>query len=50
MRTRSREACDCLIDCQVNNTVEVQKRMKSIARVVHLPSVVQSEYFCTQRK
>ncbi len=41
----NREACDCPIDCQVNNTVEVQKSMKSIARVVHLPSVVQSEFY-----
>ncbi len=28
---KNREACDCPIDCQVNNTVEVQK---SIAREV----------------
>ncbi len=27
--------CGCPIDWQVNNTVEVQKRMKSIARDVH---------------
>ncbi len=39
---KNREPCDCPIDCQVNNTVEVQK---SIARVVHLPSVVQSEFY-----
>ncbi len=42
---KNREACDCPIDCQVNNTVEVQKSMKSIARVIHLPSVVQSEFY-----
>ncbi len=41
---KNREACDCPIDCQVNTTVEVQKSMKSIARVVHLPSVVQPEF------
>ncbi len=34
---KNQEACDCPIDCQVTNTVEVQKRMKSIAREVHLP-------------
>ncbi len=39
------EACDCPIDYQGNNTVDVQKRMKSIAREVHLPSVVQSEFY-----
>ncbi len=41
------EVCDCLINCRVINTidVEVQKRMKSIAREVHLPSVVQSEFY-----
>ncbi len=39
------EACDCPVDCQVSNIVEVQKSMKSIARVVHLPSVVQSEFY-----
>ncbi len=27
------------------NIVEVQKRMKNIAREVHLPSVVQSEFY-----
>ncbi len=42
---KNREACDCPIDCQVNTTVEVQKIMKSIARIVHLPSVVQSEFY-----
>ncbi len=39
---KNREACDFSFDCQVNNTVEVQK---SIARIVHLPSVVQSEFY-----
>ncbi len=29
----------------MNNTVEVQKRMKSIAREVHLSSVAQSEFY-----
>ncbi len=42
---KNREACDCPIDCQVSNTVKVQKRMKSIARVVRLSSVVQSEFY-----
>ncbi len=37
--------CDCPIDCQVINTVKAQKSMKSIVRVVHLPSVVQSEFY-----
>ncbi len=36
--------CDCPIDCQVNYTVEAQKSMKSIVRILHLPSVVQSEF------
>ncbi len=37
--------CDCPIDCQVNDTnVIAQKSMKSIARIVHLTSVVQSEF------
>ncbi len=38
----NREACDCPIDCQVIYTVKIQKSMKNIARVVHLPSVVRS--------
>ncbi len=43
---KNRVACDnCPIDCQVSNTVEVQKSMKSIARVVHLPSMIQSEFY-----
>ncbi len=42
---KNQEACDCSIDCPVNTTVKVQKSMKSIARVVHLPSVVQSEFY-----
>ncbi len=37
----NREACDCPIDCQVNNTVKAQKSMKDIVKIVHLPSVVQ---------
>ncbi len=37
----NRKACDCPIDCQVNNTVKAQKSMKNIAKIVHLPSVVQ---------
>ncbi len=37
----NREACDCPIDCQVNYTVKAQKSMKNIARILHLPSVVQ---------
>ncbi len=37
----NREACDSPIDCQVNNTVKAQKSMKDIAKIVHLPSVVQ---------
>ncbi len=39
------EACDCPIDCQVNNTVKAQKSMKDIVKIVHLPSVVQSECY-----
>ncbi len=34
----------CPIDCQVNDSFEAQKSMKSIVRRVHLPSVVQSEF------
>ncbi len=45
MLDKNREACDCPIDCQVSNTVKVQKRMKSIARLVHLSSVIQSEFY-----
>ncbi len=29
----NREACDCPIDCQVNNTVKAQKSMKDIVRM-----------------
>ncbi len=43
------EARDCPIDCQVNNTVEVQNNMKNIAREVHVPTVVQSELYETTR-
>ncbi len=41
----NREACDCPIDCQVNNIVKVQKSMKSIARILNFPSVVQSDCY-----
>ncbi len=44
------EACDCPIDCIVNCTVKVHKRMKSIVRIVHPPSVVQSEFNEATRK
>ncbi len=33
---------NCSIDCQVNNTVKVQKSMKNNAKILHPPSVVQS--------
>ncbi len=39
------EACDCPIDCQVNYTVKAQKSIKNILKIVHLPSVVQSEFY-----
>ncbi len=45
----TRDACDCPIDCQVILTVKVQKSMKSIVRVVHLPSVVESEFYNATR-
>ncbi len=45
----NRETCDCPIDCQVILTVKAQKSMKSIARMVHLPSVVQSEFYDATR-
>ncbi len=41
----NQEACDCPIDCQVINTVKAQKSMKGIVKIVHLPSVVQSECY-----
>ncbi len=44
------EACDYPIDCQVNNTVKAQKSMKGIVKIVHLPSVVQSEFYEATRK
>ncbi len=44
-----RKACDCLIDCKVIYTVKVQKNMKSIARILHLPSVVQSDCYAATR-
>ncbi len=34
----------CPIDCQIINTVKAQKSMKDIVRIVHLSSVVQSEF------
>ncbi len=34
----NQEACDCPIDCLINNIVNAQKSMKSIVRIVHLPS------------
>ncbi len=37
----NQEACDCPIVCHVKNTVKAQKSMKDIAKIVHLPSVVQ---------
>ncbi len=37
---KNREACNCPIDCQVNNTVKFQKSMKNIVKIIHLPSVV----------
>ncbi len=45
----NREACDCLIDCQTINTVKVQKSMKDIVQIVHLPSGVQSECYEAMR-
>ncbi len=45
MLDENREACDYPIDCQVNNTVKAQKSMKGIVKIVHLPSVVQSEFY-----
>ncbi len=41
----NQEVCDCPIDCQVNSTVKAQKSMKNIVKIVHLPSVVQSELY-----
>ncbi len=40
----NREVCDCPIDCQVINTVKVQESKKDVIKIVHLPSVVQSEF------
>ncbi len=40
----NQEACDCPIDCHLSNTVKAQKSMKDIEKIVHLPSVVQSEF------
>ncbi len=45
----NREACDCPIDYQVNNTVKAQKSMKDIVKIVHLPSVVQSDCYEAKR-
>ncbi len=41
----NREACDCPINCQANSTVKAQNSMKNIVKIVHLPSVVQSELY-----
>ncbi len=38
------------IDCRVNTTVEAQKCMKNIVRIIHLPSVVQLEFNEETRK
>ncbi len=40
----NREACDCPFDCMVNYTVKVQKNMKNIVKIAHLPLVGQSEF------
>ncbi len=45
----NRQACDCPIGCQVNCTVKAQTSMKSIIKIVHLPSVVQSDWFKATR-
>ncbi len=37
------------IYCQVNNTVEAHKSIKNIVKIVHLPSVVQSEFYDATR-
>ncbi len=39
------EACNCPIDCQVNNVFMAQKSIKNFVKIVHLPSVVQSECY-----
>ncbi len=36
---------DCPFHCQVINTVKAQKSMKDIIKIVHLPSVVQYEFY-----
>ncbi len=41
----NREVCDYPIDCQVNYIFNVHKSMKCIVRIVHLPSVVHSEFY-----
>ncbi len=41
----NQQVCDCPIDCQTINTVKAQKSMKDIVKIVHLPSVVQSEFY-----
>ncbi len=46
----NREACDCLIDCQVINTVKDQKSMKDVAKIVHLPLMKRREYFFCAKK
>ncbi len=46
----NQEACDCPIDCQTINTVEAQKSLKNIVRIVHLPSVAQPQRYEVTRK
>ncbi len=46
---KTREACDCPIDCQTTNTVKAQKRIKNLIRIVHLSSVVQPTRYETTR-
>ncbi len=45
----NREGCDCHIDCHVNSIVKAQKSMKDIVKIVHQPSVVQSELYEAMR-
>ncbi len=45
----NRETCDCPIDYQVNCTVKAQESMKGIIKIVHLPTMVQSELYEAKR-
>ncbi len=45
MLDENRENRDCPTDCQVNDTVKAQKRMKNLIKILNLPSVVQSELY-----